>query len=287
MREIWLLAKQTNGLRRPDDQRRIRRRLGLVIMRARFVIVALMLAVSAGSVHGQVLRGRVIEDGSEKPIATVALTLLRENGEKVSTLVTDSFGRFLIRPPAFGAYKLEGTRIGYRTATSPRFQVGLTDTLDMEFRLLPDAVLLAPLTVTASSRPWHELMKPPGVWPFYERKNYMQKLGLGKFITREDIDNWVGNVSSLLGTLPGVTVVQQRGGAAVQFRRTAGISGSGECVPTLYLNGAPVRGVTVDELVSTMDLEGVEVYRGAAQLPGEFAGSDSQCGVIVFWTRRG
>jgi carboxypeptidase family protein len=35
------------------------------------------------------------------------------------------------------------------------------------------------------------------------------------------------------------------------------------------------------------DIVGVEVYTGAADVPGEFAGSNSGCGVIVLWTRSG
>jgi hypothetical protein len=260
-------------------------------MRRRFqvkwLVLVTVLFAAAVPARAQVLRGRVMEDGSEKPIATVSITLLKEDGTRIANVLSDTFGRFQMRVPERGSYKIAGERIGYRGATSPKFQVGLSDTLELEFRLLPNAVLLAPLTVTASSRPWHEMMKPPGVWAFYERKNHMQKLGLGKFVTREQIDDWIGSVSTLLATVPGVQLVQQQGGASVVFRRALPGLGSGECAPLLFLNGSPVRGATIDELVTTMDLEGIEVYRGPSQLPGEFAGSDSACGVIALWTRRG
>jgi hypothetical protein len=41
------------------------------------------------------------------------------------------------------------------------------------------------------------------------------------------------------------------------------------------------------DMIDTLSLEGVEVYQGAASIPGEFGGSTGQCGVILFWTRRG
>ena len=35
------------------------------------------------------------------------------------------------------------------------------------------------------------------------------------------------------------------------------------------------------------DLEGIEVYTGPTEVPGEFAGRNAGCGVIVIWTRAG
>jgi hypothetical protein len=37
---------------------------------------------------------------------------------------------------------------------------------------------------------------------------------------------------------------------------------------------------------TALDLEVIEVYRSAAEVPGEFSG-DANCGVLVLWTRRG
>jgi hypothetical protein len=33
------------------------------------------------------------------------------------------------------------------------------------------------------------------------------------------------------------------------------------------------------------DIYGIEVYRGAGEVPGEYAGSTAACGVIVVWTK--
>ena len=35
------------------------------------------------------------------------------------------------------------------------------------------------------------------------------------------------------------------------------------------------------------DIEGIEVYTGPSDVPGEFAGRNSGCGVVVIWTRAG
>ena len=41
----------------------------------------------------------------------------------------------------------------------------------------------------------------------------------------------------------------------------------------------------VDEFVLPVEVAGVEVYQGPAQLPAEFAGSDARCGAVVVWTK--
>lgn len=35
------------------------------------------------------------------------------------------------------------------------------------------------------------------------------------------------------------------------------------------------------------EYQAVEAYRSAAEVPTEFSGASSQCGVVVLWTRRG
>lgn len=38
---------------------------------------------------------------------------------------------------------------------------------------------------------------------------------------------------------------------------------------------------------SALDLQAIEVYRSAAEVPGEFGGIGSRCGALVMWTKRG
>jgi hypothetical protein len=56
----------------------------------------------------------------------------------------------------------------------------------------------------------------------------------------------------------------------------------------VYLDGLrfPLfRGESIDHLVSPMELEGIEVYAHAAQVPVEFQRTRAGCGAILFWTR--
>jgi hypothetical protein len=61
----------------------------------------------------------------------------------------------------------------------------------------------------------------------------------------------------------------------------------GWCVPQIYVDGMRMRTCSIDDLVSPMDLKGMEVYRSAVEVPAELAGPGSSCGAIALWTRRG
>jgi len=39
--------------------------------------------------------------------------------------------------------------------------------------------------------------------------------------------------------------------------------------------------------MSTVGIVGIEIYRSLGETPPEFLKSDSQCGVIVIWTKSG
>ena len=45
----------------------------------------------------------------------------------------------------------------------------------------------------------------------------------------------------------------------------------------------------IDDFVSLHEVEAIEVYRGASELPGEFHGfrGGGSCGAVVVWTKRG
>jgi hypothetical protein len=72
------------------------------------------------------------------------------------------------------------------------------------------------------------------------------------------------------------------------------------CYPAIYLDGArmsygdqshPVaRSVdstlpNLANLIPVEQIEAVELYRSAAEIPSQYSGSEASCGVIVLWTR--
>ncbi|HEX8905419.1 MAG TPA: hypothetical protein VF771_11280, partial [Longimicrobiaceae bacterium] len=58
------------------------------------------------------------------------------------------------------------------------------------------------------------------------------------------------------------------------------------CVAQLYVDGV-FRPGEISEEVQPAEVEAVEIYRTAAEVPPEFRREGSACGAILVWTRRG
>jgi hypothetical protein len=56
----------------------------------------------------------------------------------------------------------------------------------------------------------------------------------------------------------------------------------------LYRSGSPIHAPPdFDRDFRVAELESIELYRSAAEIPVEFGGSGGGCGVLVLWSRRG
>ena len=218
----------------------------------------------------QSLRGRLVEAGTGAVVEGGTMTLLSEDSVPLVTRVTDVQGNFSFAVPGPGTYRLSAERVGYRTAATPMIELEEADSLEVDFRISVDAVLLQPLDVVAHSR------RPQGdLGGFYER----MERGLGVFIGREEIEKRNPlRTSDLLETVAGVQLLRNRWGETVAVMRA-------RCAPQLYMDGVRLGAGSVN-LVHPIDLEGIEVYRGPAEVPAEFSHRGG-CGAIALWTRRG
>jgi hypothetical protein len=112
---------------------------------------------------------------------------------------------------------------------------------------------------------------------FYDRMARMKQRGAGQFLTRDQIEARSGlTVPLLLQTLPGVWATP--GGRSVQMLNPSAMGGI-FCNPEIFIDGQP-RPIPIRE-IWTLDLEGVEVYRGYSEaVPGIFP---NRCGQIFLW----
>ncbi|MYC86912.1 MAG: carboxypeptidase regulatory-like domain-containing protein, partial [Gemmatimonadales bacterium] len=127
IRGMWRSLADTRGVgAMPAGRGRIR------VTIATIALVVLQSAV-ASAVHGQVVRGRLVDDGDNAAIAGAMVTLVGRDGRGVARMLTQSgTGVFELRVPAPGEYRLRAERIGYGTTHSAFFRISTRDTLTVQ-----------------------------------------------------------------------------------------------------------------------------------------------------------
>jgi hypothetical protein len=246
--------------------------------------------LGAAPLAGQVtVTGVVREDGTRRPLMGAQVFI--EGTRREDT--TDAAGRYRLDAPTGNRVALF-RMIGYRPL---RLRLALTkgDTVTADAELIREqAQQLEPIVTTGSpSGP-----RGIGVEAFEERR----RLGFGKFIDSADLRRWEGRrMTDVLRGIPGLRLTQyiedQTRPWIFEWRaagRGAGSPDGSPCWMSVQLDGAPIyrsgsRSRPPDfhrEFVEVSNLQAVEVYRSAAEVPMELGGPSEQCGLLVLWTRR-
>jgi hypothetical protein len=114
---------------------------------AAMAVCVAALLVSAAAASAQQVRGRVLDDATQRPLPDAQVTLFNASNERVATALTNERGEFIIRARRAGQHLLKVEHIGYALNISPRFDLTPSEILEIEFRLRVEGILLAPLTV--------------------------------------------------------------------------------------------------------------------------------------------
>ena len=251
----------------------------------------------------QTVQGRVVEPGGET-ISGAVISLRGETGELAVRVVSNDAGLFRIERIDPGRYAVVVERLGYQT-TRTALALVRGDSIEVELHMEVEAIPMEPITVTASPRPVWEHTEPPALWEFWERKDHYGKLGFGHFYTYEDMKPLQGIPVALAITqlAPFLYPV-----ANDERRNAYHIQGRIGCPPLIFLDGHPLErapsrlgmrmtsdfkgkeasvGPLIDDWISLSQIEAVEVYRGASDVPGEFSLTGSMCGAVVIWSQRG
>lgn len=242
----------------------------------RTVALALALLASAPTaVAAQWIQGTVVEEATGAVVAGAEVVLLTPRVADRPSTTTDAAGRFQIRAPRPGTYRLSVTHLSFVPYEADSVEVRGGEALMLEIRLGRGAVPLEPLVVTAR--------RNAGMPGFDER----QAAGFGRFITREDIRRRSAfRTSDLLRGVQGVTLQRVPGSDGMLVLMRSG--GIGLCQPALWVDGVYVRqlpGNTMDDFLRPDIIEAIEVYASHATAPAEY--SVGGCGALVVWTRRG
>jgi hypothetical protein len=250
---------------------------------ARWLIaLALTGLLPASPATAQVVSGRVLEDGTNRPVDGALVSLVDTRGDtKVQTLA-DAAGRFSIAPKKAGEYIVQAERIGYETMRSPLFAMTPEGAVEMDLVMDPQPIGLEGLEVTTESEAV-ELLRSIGHTPEGLGARWIDREKIEKVRTAlrpTDVIKWQA--------LPGVRVrvfgAGVRNGSAlleplcVESLRY----GHPGCALTV-LNGVVVDPVEVNQLHPDV-IESIAVLEpeDAATLYGTQGGN----GAILIWTRR-
>jgi hypothetical protein len=238
---------------------------------------ALLLVMATDSLGAQgrrsgTLTGRVLdEQGVPVPNVEIAIAKLSRATR------TDTAGKYTLALVPPGSYDVAFRRVSYAPMMFT-IDISQGDTTEAEVKM--NAVPQAMTTVHVEES--RENVRDLG--GFEDRR----KLGVGRYVTREEIERRNPQVlSDMLRTMPGVMVKPAGMGRSVlRFSRAEGRGRSGDCPPTYFIDGTMAVGYNLDDM-SVSDVEAIEIYSGVSTLPAQFAKARStiMCGTVVIWTR--
>lgn len=254
--------------------------------------------VSAGGMFGLVR-----EQGTGNPIEQAAVRF-RDTGQ---TSLTNRNGFFSFPDIDPGLYVINISHLSFEDReVVVRVDGGTAVQLNVD--LLTDAIPIEGITVSVMPRRLFSDMVD------LQRR---MELGFGAFVMRDELQLRGGTLGTALRGQLGVQVLngtsrpgerfvvlrnardlnQNQGqGGAEQIGGAVGEITYDYCYPAVWMDGRrwsrpKIGGIGHDpvdfsQFVSE-DIEAIEIYRGAASVPGEFGGGDAACGAIILWTRRG
>ena len=219
------------------------------------------------------LTGTVTDKRSGLPVAAAEITN-RADGRSVRT---DSTGRYQFPELPAGIVRLAIHAGGFNDQT---VVIALMKAESMTRLIELDS---APVNrAAAQALPGVAVTTPASRGPRYVDFERRQHTGRGQYLTREEIESrGYHSLQDAVRTMRGVNISCGGGGGCYIMMARAPMQCAPEYVVDEQVNNSfgaqtPIR-----------DIEALEVYTGPSEVPGEFAGRNAGCGVVVIWTRAG
>ena len=111
-----------------------------------------LTGATASSIAAQVVRGRLLEEGSGAPLAGAMILLADTAGTQVRRTLTNDQGGFSLRAPQAGTFTLRADRIGYASMTSPPLELAPEAAVMYDMVVPVQAITLANIIVEGERR---------------------------------------------------------------------------------------------------------------------------------------
>ena len=113
------------------------------------VLASTLALVPAGA---QVVRGTVVDSATSRPIGDFTVQLIDSTGSGVAAALSRPGGRFMLRAPAAGTYRLRVLRIGFRRTQTLPFVIGAGATVERTVSMPQVSVALTGIRVVGTQR---------------------------------------------------------------------------------------------------------------------------------------
>ncbi len=249
-----------------------------------FGLVSALVQASAG--YAQTVSGVVTEAASGLPVRAVGVVLSDSVGRVRMGALSDSLGRYQMSAGSAGLYYLTFRRTGLQPLERVKTTLRSGHDAVVDVALTRSVTTLASVEVIGRS----EFDAPPGNKRKYDEFLRRRALGLGTFLTKEDLDSRPRHqMQEIFNGIPGIKVRHNGTQWTLQSQRCSGKSIPGFGIPKpkrdpmFFIDGARVTDIAAIAHISPSEVEAVEVYQGAAQLPAEARGDS--CFAIFVWLR--
>lgn len=262
------------------------------------ILIIQLIGLLPVSVAGtQTVRGTITEQATGLPIRGVGI-VLRDEGERPRMgAVSDSLGRYRLSVPNEGQYTLAFSRSGLQPVEGVKVSLRRGSEEVVNATLSRGITTLSTVSIVGE-RP---MDRPPGDPHKYDEFLRRRAIGLGTFLTREEIHSRPRHqIQEIFNGIPGIKVRHAGTQWFLRSQRCSGKwipgldggavgGGSGEIDPKLnpmiFIDGVRVFDETALSHYSPSEVDAVEVYQGGAQMPAEARGD--ACFAIFVWLKNG
>lgn len=226
----------------------------------------------------QTITGRVTDRDSGDPLEGVRIQLLSVRRDSLAVGFTDRTGSYRLQAPGPGEYRIRADRVGVGEVETPPFRLREAGTEVVDLSLAFTAIELDPLLVRQRPFRWWERDKPDGHWEFWERREFYEPLGFGRFLSAPGL--WRFRELQDVVALHAPIMLRCTGRVALY------VDGLRMPGPSLAIVGGRLVGDGLDHL-PMHQVENLELYPGGLRVPAELAGGGAPCGAVVVWRRVG
>lgn len=253
---------------------------------ATFVEVDLLLADADPNRPARLL-GRILDASTGEPIAGAEVRI----APGAPAVLADRSGGFHFADIAPGTLRVLATQIGYREAEG-QVEIAAGETVRIEVRMSTTPLQLDPITVTATRQRMGRMadfqFRRARGWGTYVMRNEIVRRSPAR-LTQMVEDAGMAVVNTQVGT----------GDPQDGFQYGLGLFNERQrCAPMVFVDGirltymadrsgaaAAAEAADALNMIHPLEVEGMEIYTGASQIPAEFGGYTARCGVVAVWTR--